>query len=586
MDRKRFALALVALAAGLAVAWLMLTNDVRRPPGTEVVLTLGVGWSFVASGLVAWQLRPGNVIGPVMILAGFLQLGAGLGWSQSRFLFTIGHLVHLGIFAAVTFILLAFPSGRLGTTLNRAVFGAALVIVGPLNVAWLVLGGPPFHGGSCDGCPGVVLAVTSARSVVTAIEWTQEIGGAVIAATAIAVLMRRWHGASARLRFAIAPVLWVGAAALAALLLWLLYLVYAVSLSLGDPLGEAAWILVNLVVASVAIAFLVGVARTRLARSAVADLVVKMGEAAAPTALRDSLARTLHDPSLEVAYWLEDAHRYADARGRPVELVDGDKTRAVTMIEREGRRIAALVHDPALREDEHLVRSVCAAAALELDNERLQAELRAQLDEVEASRARIVEAAQAERRRIERDLHDGAQQRLVSVAMSLGLVESKVATEPEAALGFVREAKGRLSDALVELRDLSQGIHPGILTERGLPAALAELVQRTNIQVMLDVSLSERLPERVEEAAYYVVSEALTNVIKHAHATHARVQVDRVDGVAVMRVSDDGTGGADATRGSGLRGLRDRVEALGGQLTIASHHGRGTVLEARLPCAS
>jgi signal transduction histidine kinase len=138
----------------------------------------------------------------------------------------------------------------------------------------------------------------------------------------------------------------------------------------------------------------------------------------------------------------------------------------------------------------------------------------------------------------------------------------------------------------VELRDLSQGIHPGILTERGLSAALAELVHRIDIRVMLDVSLSERLPERVEEAAYYVVSEALTNVIKHAHATHARIQVDRVDGVAVMRVSDDGTGGADATRGSGLRGLRDRVEALGGQLTVVSHHRRGTVLEARLPCAS
>jgi signal transduction histidine kinase len=205
---------------------------------------------------------------------------------------------------------------------------------------------------------------------------------------------------------------------------------------------------------------------------------------------------------------------------------------------------------------------------------------------VEASRARIVEAAQMERRRIERDLHDGTQQRLVSVAMSLGLAESKVATEPEAALSFVREARHRLADALVELRDLSQGIHPGILTERGLPAALSELARRIDMRVVLDVSLSERLPERVEEAAYYVVSEALSNVIKYAHATHARVQDDRLDGVAVMRVSDDGTGGADSTRGSGLRGLRDRVEALGGRLTVASPHSRGTVLEARIPCAS
>jgi signal transduction histidine kinase len=190
-----------------------------------------------------------------------------------------------------------------------------------------------------------------------------------------------------------------------------------------------------------------------------------------------------------------------------------------------------------------------------------------------------------ERRRIERALHDGTQQRLVSVAMSLGLAESKFGVEPEAAIGFLREAKSRLSGALEELRDLSQGIHPGILTERGLSAALDELVHRIDMPVALDLSLGERLPDRVEQAAYYVISETLTNTIKYAHASHARVEVDRVDGVAVMRVSDDGMGGADWTRGSGLRGLRDRVEALGGHLSIVSPRTGGTVVEAEIPCA-
>ena len=583
MDRKRFVLALAALAAGLAIAWLMLTNDVRRPSTTDAFVVLGVGWSFVASGLVAWQLRPGNGIGPVMIVTGFLQLGAGLAWSQDPVLFMTSHLLHLALFASVTFILLAFPSGRLGTTLNRGVFGAALVVVGPLNVAWLVFGGQVYHSSSCIGCPESVLEVTQAKGVQSAILWSQEIGGLIVAVAAIAILLRRWRGASPRLRFAIAPVLWVGAAALGVLLLYLLYLAI---LPAATVLDEASWALVNTVVAAVPVAFLVGVARTRLARSAVAELVVEMRGAPAPAALRDSLARALHDPSLVVAYWLEDAGRYVDALGRPVGLPGGAETRAVTMVDRGGRRIAALMHDPALRDDEDLVESVCAAAALQIESERLQAELRARLEEVEASRTRIVEAAMAERRRIERDLHDGTQQRLVSVAMSLGLAESKVTAEPQAALILVREARGRLSDALEELRALSQGIHPGILTERGLPAALDELTRRVDLPVVVDVSLVERLPERIEVAAYYVVSEALTNVIKHAHATHARVQVDRLNGMAVTRISDDGTGGADATRGSGLRGLRDRIEALGGHLTVMSPHSGGTVLEAQIPCVS
>ena len=586
MDRRRFVLAAVALTAGLAVAWVMLTNDIRRATATDLFVVVAIGWSFVATGLVAWRIRPGNAIGPVMVVAGFLQLGTGLGWSQNPVLFVISHVVHLAIFAAVVFILLAFPSGRLGTTLNRGVFGAALVVVGPLNVAWLLVGGGAHHGASCAGCPVTGLQLTEAPEVQAAILWAQEIGGAVVAVAAFAILLRRWGGASARLRYAIAPVLWVGAAALAFLALWLLYLVYVVRSPLVDPLGDVPWVLVNLIVASVAIAFLTGVARTRLARSAVADLVVEMRGASAPAALRDSLAHSLHDPSLTVAYWLDDAGRYVDARGQAVDLPDEDETRAVTMIERAGRPIAALVHDPALREDEDLVESVCAAVALQVDNERLQAQLRARLDDVRASRTRIVEAAMSERRRIERDLHDGAQQRLVSVAMSLGLAESKVTAEPEAALTFVREARGRLAAALRELRDLSQGIHPGILTERGLAAALAELTQRVDLPVALEVSLSDRLPEAVEQAAYYVVSEALTNVVKHAHATHARVQIDRINGMAVTRVSDDGTGGANSTRGSGLRGLCDRVEALGGHLAVVSPPGRGTVVRAEIPCAS
>jgi signal transduction histidine kinase len=578
MDRKRFALALIALAAGLGVAWLTLTNDVRQASASSVVLVLGIGWSFIASGLVAWQLRPANPIGPVMIVTGFLRFAAALGWSQHPLIFSIGHSLTPAYLVGFVYVLLAFPGGRLVSSFERLLFGVLVVAAGPLHVAWYVFGG--HHQQACAGCPDYAFELVDAASLATTFEVAHEVLGGVAGLLALGVLVYRWRHASAPLRFAIAPILWAGMAA------WVIALYWIATGLVGDGLGrDTAERGMQFMLAVVAVAFLVGVARTRLARSAVADLVVGLGDSPAPGELQAALGRSLHDPSLRVAYWLPGEERFVDAQGSPVDL-SAQEEQVVTMIERDGRRIAALVHDAAALEDEQLVKSAGAAAGLHLDNERLQAELRAQLSEVEASRARIVEAAQTERRRIERDLHDGAQQRLVSVAMSLGLAESKVAAEPEAALTLVGEAKGRLIEALEELRALSQGIHPGILTERGLSAALVELTQRVEMPVALEVSLTERLPERVEAAAYYVVSEALTNVVKHAHAMHARVQVDRRDGAAVVRVSDDGAGGADATRGSGLRGLRDRVEALGGQLIVVSPPGRGTVLEVQIPCAS
>jgi signal transduction histidine kinase len=578
MDRRRFVLALAALAAGLAIASVMLSNDVRTARVTDVILVLGVGWSFVASGLVAWQLYPSNPIGPVMVATGLLRFAAALAWSQAPLLFSIGSSFEPAYLVGLAYVLLAFPGGRLVAGIERVLFAVVVVAGGPLHVAWQ-MSGQQHHEG-CAACPDYVFQVVDAEPVARAFELTHEALGVVAGFLVVGVLLRRWRRASEPLRFAIAPILWVGAAGVVAVLFWM------ITALTQERLARAAQVTMELMLVLVPMAFLVGVARTRLARTAVADLVIDMGGVSEPTALRDSLARALHDPSLEIAYWIDGAGRYVDAGGQPVDLPLDVESRAVTMIERAGRRIAALVHDPAVRLDEHLVESVSAAAALQIDNERLQADLRARLEEVAASRARIVESAMTERRRIERDLHDGAQQRLVSVAMSLGLAESKVTVEPEVALGFVREAKGRLADALAELRDLSQGIHPGILTERGLPAALAELAQTLDMPVDLEVTLPGRLPERVEEAAYFVVSEALTNIVKHAHATRACVQVEHREGDAVIRVSDDGVGGVDVTRGSGLRGLRDRVEALDGRLAVACPPAGGTEVEARIPCGS
>jgi signal transduction histidine kinase len=395
----------------------------------------------------------------------------------------------------------------------------------------------------------------------------------------VVLLVHRWRRASAPERRAGAPVLWAGSAMFAAL-------AFSVANDIFDhPLGEGpAWTR-ELMFASIPVAVLAVLLQRRLARGAVAGLVVELGEGATSIGLREALARALRDPSLELAYWVPASGRYVDGEGAPVQLPQPAGERAATVVERNGEPVAALIHDPALADDIELVHSVCAAAALTLENARLQAELRARLAELQASRARLVEATETERRRIERDLHDGTQQRLVSIAMTLGLAESKLAADRPAVEPVLREAREALTLALSELRELTQGIRPAILVERGLAAALDDLARRAALPVRLDVAVSGRLPEQVESAAYFVASEALANAAKHAHASDVRLSAWHEQGVLSLEVSDDGIGGAAAGGGSGLRGLADRVEALGGRLTVSSPPGRGTRLRAEIPCA-
>jgi signal transduction histidine kinase len=323
----------------------------------------------------------------------------------------------------------------------------------------------------------------------------------------------------------------------------------------------------------------------RLARGMVAGLVVELGEpSAAASDLREALARALGDPSLELAYWFPAENRYVSGDGIKVRLPEGDSSRRATFVERDSQPIAVLIHDPVLEHNAELVQSVCAAASLALENERLQAELRARLAELQASRARLVEATDAERRRIERDLHDGTQQRLVSIAMSLGLLETKLPAGATAAQPIVRETREALAVALKELRELTHGINPPLLAERGLAPALDELCRRAPLPARLDVSVSRRLPDEVESAAYFTASEALTNAAKHSHASEVRVCAAFENGGLIMEIADDGIGGATTVGGSGLRGLADRVEALGGRFTVSSPPGRGTNLRAEIPC--
>jgi signal transduction histidine kinase len=331
-------------------------------------------------------------------------------------------------------------------------------------------------------------------------------------------------------------------------------------------------------------AFVLGLLHARLGQSAVGGLLVDLREEPAPADLRDALARALRDPSLTLAYWLPEFGSYADLDGRAVSLPESGDARMVTFIERNGARIAAIAHDPSLQDESELLEAVTAAAGIALENAQLHAEQRAHLEELRESRARIVDEGRKERQRLERNLHDGAQQRLIALSLELSLLEEKLADDAEATARLAA-ARREVGASLEELREVARGLHPAVVSGHGLAVALEQLVAGAAVPVRLTVSIGSRLPEALEVAAYYIVSESLANVGKYAQASSASVEVSRRAADVVVEIVDDGVGGADEKRGSGLRGLADRVEALGGRLRVWSPIGGGTRVRAEIPCA-
>jgi signal transduction histidine kinase len=327
------------------------------------------------------------------------------------------------------------------------------------------------------------------------------------------------------------------------------------------------------------VAIFLGIETIRRHRGPLGDLVVELGTASVED-VRAALARVIGDPSLELALWLPDQHRYIDEQGSPMHPENQPVGRAVTLVGPEPQPLAALIHDPSLTGQRPLLEAAGAAARLALENARLRAELRAQLIELKASRARIVLAGDEQRRRVERDLHDGAQQRLLALGLALQLL-----TDNRGDPQLLAEAQSELQAALHELRSLARGIHPAVLSDRGLPAAIASLIDRAQIPIAADVT-DARYPQPVESAAYFVVSEALANITKHAQAHSASVVVAPRNGTLTIEISDDGKGGAQPASGSGLQGLADRVGALDGSFTIETGSSMGTTIRAEIPCAS
>jgi signal transduction histidine kinase len=331
------------------------------------------------------------------------------------------------------------------------------------------------------------------------------------------------------------------------------------------------------------LAFLAGLLDARLAKAGVGQLLVQLRTDPAPD-LRELLAQALRDPTLSLIYWLPQYGSWADQDGNSTTLPKQDSGRRVTLVKQNGEQIAALIYDAALAEEPELVEAVSAAAGIALENGRLEAELRARLRELQGSRSRVVEAQQNERRRLERNLHDGAQQRLVALALELGLLAEQADNDP-GTQDRLKHARSEVAESLDELRDIARGLHPAVVSGHGLAVALESLAATTPFEVQLQTDGLPRLPEQLEVAAYYVVSESLTNAAKHAQADRVTVEAGITDDTLMVEIVDNGIGGADSERGTGLRGLADRIEALNGRLRVWSPVGKGTRVRAEIPCA-
>ena len=559
----------VAIAAAIEGVVALANGAARTDTTTLAAVTQAGGLSFVASGLVAWRRRPEVWTGPLMVGGGFATFAGSLAnYAGAAVPFTVGLALTPLPAAVICHLILTFPEGRLHSWFERLVVSGAYFTALVAQAVMLMFMGPE-NLAHCPPCPTNLLFIRDESGLHQSLMSAQRFLALLVGGAATSIVIRRWQWASRPLRRAFAPIILTGAVAIA----------LAMVTVVAAQTNTTAWIgftaAANIAAAAIPIAYLLGLFRARLGRVAVSDLIVELGRTPAPGKLRDALARALRDPSLELAYWVPESQSYVGIDGQRVEPASTSR-RTVTVLERHGERIAALMHDAALAEDPALLNSVSTAAGLALENERLLADLRAQLEELRESRARIVQAGDNERRRLERNLHDGAQQRLVSLALAMGLAESKVESEPSTAVELMQAARSELTTALAELRELARGIHPALLTERGLGYAVLALAERAPFHVGLELEIDERPQPPIEAAAYYVVAEALTNVAKYAHATTATVSVDRKDGLLRVEIADDGVGGAEASAGSGLRGLDDRVQAVGGTLRVISPAGAGT----------
>ena len=532
------------------------------------VALLGAGWALLACGLVFWGRRPGNAVGPLLAAGGCAWFLAewdnpGVG---SALVFTIGLALYTTCPPLAGWAMLAYPGGRLASWEERVT--VALALAGGVLVLGLLpalVYDPAALG--CE-CPDNLLLVSDRPPLFDDLGRIGVHFGLVWSLLLIVAAGWRFARSSRTRRRVVVPVIVTGC-----VYLGLVAGMFATSLERGfvgsGALDRRLWLAQAAALAALAAAVAWGLLRTRRTRTSLARLVVELSESAPAGGLRDGLAAALADPDLELAYPVGEG-RYADVRGRPVDLASLDG-RVATPLVREGRPVALVLHRTGLLDNPELIEEVASAARLALENERLQAEARAQLADLRSSRVRIIEAGDAERRRLERDLHDGAQQRLVGLSLALRLLRSQLGSDQDHELvARLDEAEAELRRAVAELRELAHGIHPAVLSDEGLAAAVEALAEDAQAPLRIAAIPQERFPVGVETAAYLIVDEA-------AKAGAVRVSAERRGGALVVDIEAE-------AEPEGLLDLEDRVGALDGRLGVERAADGGVRIRAEIPC--
>jgi signal transduction histidine kinase len=566
----------VTAALALAVVHSIWSNHRLLHPWPVTATALLPAASFVAVGSMVWR-RPGTArSGVLMCGVGLAWLASYFGFATNAYLFTLGSLLTFAYTAIFAHLLLAFPYGRPRSPVARWLIGVSYAAAFGLELTFLVLA----PGRACEECPRNVLALGAHPAVAQAVATAGRVTALVLIATVTGMLATRWRTASPPRRIGQGPVLLTAVAALSASLVdEALVLVESVSGWAPEPL--VVWFVAPRVVwALVPVGFLLGLVRSHLARAAIADLLPALDSSSAPRAVQEALMGALRDPTLRLYVWVPDLGGCLDADGREVDLPERDERR-MTTIDRDGRRLGFLAHDEALREEPQLLSAAAKTAQLALENLLLRSEASSTRRALAASRGRLLAAATAERVRIERDLHDGAQQRLVAASILVGRART-VASTNEAVVARLDEAAVALADALRHVRRLADALYPSILTEQGLRAALDELAATTPIALGVDWQLPASPPAHLAQLVHEIATAGLDDAVRHA-ATAVRLQLRTDDEGLVVDLVVEPPGVVEPERMLARRSLAYRIRAAGGEVSTGTTASRGVRTTVRLP---
>jgi signal transduction histidine kinase len=586
------AAAFVVVAAVAVCAFAVTAIALASPPverfARAVFEALIVGVPL-ATGVYALRSRRTVWFGLMLLGAGFVWSFTALGESSDSLAYSVGRVSAWFVFPFLIYLILAFPEGRLGTADSRLYAAiTALILVLFVGSAPFVEAYPehtPWASCTTDCPPNAFLVLDSEPAFMDVVMPLRELISLVLLAGVTVSIVRRYRAAPRVQRHVTGPVVLMGVVSAVLLVVYLAVRRVDTNGAAVEPLGWA-W---SLTIPAVAAAFLVGLVRARIAVGEVlGGLSRALSHQLDRRQLRSTLATLLGDPSVQVLVPDELPGRWRDTADR---LTSGSTVasddRVFTTIDGGDGPVAALVHDRAIPDDEELLTAVRALVLATVQHERLMHRLASSLTELDVSRKRIARAADLERSRIERDLHDGAQQRLIALRIKLSLAEELAHADPVAAVEAIHELGDDVELALEELRSLAHGVYPSLLGDRGIADALRSILADSMLPVHLETHGLTRLAPELETAVYFTCVEAAQNAVKHAGGATSLWVSLRQDDALRFEVRDDGSGfePRDDDFNGGLRNMRDRVEAMGGRLTIESAPGRGTRIRGVVPLA-